>query len=112
MNGASGSFISRTLAGRMAMVTRFQSPVPPYPGWERRLYLLSRPITAEDVEAILNGQEKYVREVGPDSIVCIHKFGLVEINIIVGAPEIEVWFSPEQRVWTSEYLDALLSTRF
>ncbi len=53
-----------------------------------------------------------MRTVGSDSVVCIHKFGLVEIHVIVGVPEIEVWFSPEQRVWTSEYFDALLSTRF
>ena len=94
------------------MVSRFQSPVPPFPGWKRRLYRLSRPVTNEDVEAILNGQDEYYRTAGADRIVGIHKFGLVEINVIVGAPEIEVWFSPEQRVWTSEYLDALLATRF
>jgi hypothetical protein len=94
------------------MVSRFRNPVQPFPEWERRLYHLSRPVTGEDVEAILNGQEEYVREVGSDRVLSIHKFGLVEINVIVGVPEIEVWFSPEQRVWTSEYLDALLSTRF
>jgi len=94
------------------MVTRFQSPVPPFPGWERGLYRLSHPVTEEDVEAILNGQEENCRTVGADRVVSIHKFGLVEINVIAGSPEIEAWFSPEQRVWISEYLDALLSTRF
>ena len=96
----------------MTMVSRFQNPVPPYPGWERRLYRLSRPVTKDDVEAILNGQDEYYRTVGQDCVVSIHKFGLVEINVIVGVPEIEVWFGPEQRARTSEYLDALLSTRF
>ncbi len=94
------------------MVSRFQNPVPPFPGWERRLYRLPRPVTEEDVEAILNGQDEYYRTVGADRVVTIHKFGLLEINVIVGVPEIEAWYSPEQRVWTSEYLDALLSTRF
>lgn len=96
----------------MTMVSRFRIDVPPYPGWVRRLYRLSRPVTDEDVQVILNGQDEYVRTVGPDRVVGIHKFGLLEINCIVGVPEIEVWFSPEQRGWTSEYLDALLATRF
>jgi hypothetical protein len=62
--------------------------------------------------AILNGQDEYVRTFGDHEIVSIHKFGLIELNLIVGVPELEVWFSPKQRVWTSEYVDALISTRF
>ena len=105
-------FINRAHTTPMTMVSRFQNPVPPFPGWERRLYRLSHPVTEKDVEAILNGQDEYYRTVGPDRVISIHKFGLVEINVIVEVPEIEVWYSPEQRVWTSEYLDALISTRF
>ncbi len=96
----------------MTMESGFRDPVPPYPGWERRVYRLSRPVTDHDVRAILHGQEEYVRTVGADRIVVVHKFGLLEIDLVVGSPEIEVWFSPEQRAYTSEYLDALLATRF
>ena len=42
----------------------------------------------------------------------IHKFGLLEINCITGESEIEVWYDPEKKSYTSQYLDALLSTRF
>ena len=69
-------------------------------------------MTDDDVQAILNGQDEYYRTVGPDRVVSIHKFGLVEIDLVVGAPEVEVWFSPRQRAHTFEYVDALLATRF
>lgn len=39
-----------------------------------------------------------MRTIGPNRIVIIHTFGLVEINVIVGVEEIEIWYSPEQRV--------------
>lgn len=94
------------------MASRFTDPVSPFPGWERRLYRLSRPVTHDDVEAILHGQEEYVRTVGDTRIEIVHKFGLVEIELVIGSPEVEVWFSPEQRARTFEYVDALLSTRF
>ncbi len=94
------------------MVARFQGPVPPFSGWEHGLYRLSQPVTEEDVEAILDGQEECVQSIGPYRTIGIHTFGLVEITVIVGSPEIEAWSNPEQRFWTSEYLDALLSTRF
>jgi len=94
------------------MASPFHDSVPPYPGWERRIFHLSRPVTDDDVEAILNGQDEYYRTVGPGRVVCIHKFGLVEVNLVVGAREIEVWFSPVQRARTAEYVDALLATRF
>jgi hypothetical protein len=42
----------------------------------------------------------------------IHKFGLVELHCIVGESRIEAWFNPEKGAYPSEYLDALLSTRF
>ncbi len=105
-------FISPARDPSLPMTSRFEVPVPPYPGWERRLYRLPRPVTHGDVEAILNGQEEYYRTVGGDRVISIHKFGLVELNLIVGAPEVEAWFSPEQKGWTFEYLDALLATRF
>lgn len=94
------------------MASPFHDSVPPYPGWERRIFHLSRPVTDDDVEALLNGQDEYVRTVGGTRIEIVHKFGLVEIELVIGSPELEAWFSPEQRVWTSEYLDALLATRF
>jgi hypothetical protein len=96
----------------MSIMSRFPHPVPPFPEWERRVYQLPRPVTERDIEAILHGQDEYYRTAGPERVISIHKFGLVEINLIVGVPEMEVWFSPGQRVWTSEYVDALLSMRF
>jgi hypothetical protein len=42
----------------------------------------------------------------------IHKWGVLEIHAIPGEREIEVWFSPDHAAWVSEYLDALLATRF
>jgi hypothetical protein len=42
----------------------------------------------------------------------IQKFGLLEINLISGESEIEVWYDPEKESYSSEYMDALLSTRF
>ncbi|MDD1693587.1 MAG: hypothetical protein LUQ71_02565 [Methanoregula sp.] len=94
------------------MATVFQDPVPPFPGWERRMYRLSRPVTEEDIRAFLGDQELYIRETASGTRVIIHKYGLVEINLIVGAPEAEVWFNPESGAYPSEYLDALLATRF
>lgn len=104
-------YISRPVVP-VLMESTYRNPVPPYPGWERRVYRLPRPVTAEDVRAILNGQEEYIRTIGADRIVVVHKFGLLEIDLVVGSPEVEVWFSPEQRARTAEYLDALFATRF
>jgi|GEM_PF-1286464 hypothetical protein len=59
----------------MTMVTRFQSPVPPFPGWERRRFRLSRPVTDEDIEAILNGQEECYRTIGQDRVISIRLGG-------------------------------------
>lgn len=91
---------------------RSSRSISPYPGRERRLYRVSRPVAEEDVQAILNGQDEYVGTVGPDRVASVHTFGLLEINCIIGMPEVEVRFDPEQRVWASEYLDVQLSTRF
>jgi hypothetical protein len=90
----------------------FPIPVPPYPGWERRTYRLSRPVTREDIDAFLRDQELWVRESGTLPVLIVHKYGILEIHAIAGEREIEVWFSPEQSAWASEYLDALLMTRF
>jgi len=98
----------KTKAGQ----TAFPAPVPPYPCWERRTYSLSRPVTEEDIGAFLGDQEMYVRENGSSPVIIIHKYGLLEMHFIVGKRDIEVWFSPDQAGWASEYLDALLMTRF
>jgi hypothetical protein len=94
------------------MTAPYSDPVSPYPGWIRQIYRLSRPITKEDVDAFAGGQEIYIRETpsGPEHI--IHKYGLMEIHCLIGEKEIEIWFSPEKSASVSDYLDALLATRF
>jgi hypothetical protein len=84
----------------------------PYPCWIRREYCLSRPITQEDIDAILGNEDLYVRETDAGLVNIIHKYGLVELHCIVGKSRIEVWFNPERGAYPSEYLDALLETRF
>jgi hypothetical protein len=42
----------------------------------------------------------------------IYKFGLLELHCIIGESKIEVWLNPENGAYPSEYLEALLSTRF
>jgi hypothetical protein len=86
--------------------------VPPYPGWERRIYHLSRKVTEEDIAAFLGNEEHYIREIPAGPVTIIHKFGLVELHCLVGEPEIHVWFDPDNGAYPSEYLDALFSTRF
>ena len=90
----------------------YQNPVPPYPGWERRVYRLSRPVTGDDVRAFLGNEELYTRDTPSGPVNIIHKFGLLEIHCLPGEPEIEVWFDPEKASYSSEYMDALFSTRF
>jgi hypothetical protein len=87
-------------------------PVPPYPGWVRREYRLSRSVTDEDIAAFLGSEELYVRETAHGPVNIIHKYGLLELHCIIGEPVIEVWFTPEKGAFLAEYLDALLSTRF
>lgn len=94
------------------MSTTFQDPVSPFPGWKRRIYRLSRPVTKEDIQAFLGDQELYIRETASGTRAIIHKYGLVEINLIVGAREAEIWFAPDKGAYPSEYLDALFQTRF
>jgi len=90
----------------------FTDQVPPYPGWERRLYRLSRPVTEADIQALLGDQDLYIRETPGGTRAIIHKYGLLEINLIIGMREAEVWFAPGKGAYPSEYLDALLQTRF
>ena len=93
------------------MSSPFQNPVPPYPGWERRMYRLSRPVTGDDVAAFLGNEELYVRDTAAGLVNIIHKYGLVELHCLIGEPVFEVWFNPDNGAYPSEYLDALLSTR-
>lgn len=76
------------------------------------MYRLSRPVTEEDIRAFLGEQEMYVRETPSGLRTIIHKFGLVEINLIIGVSEAEIWFAPDRGAYPSEYLDALFQTRF
>jgi len=76
------------------------------------MYRLSRPVTDDDIQAFLADQELYIRETQSGTRAVIHKYGLVEINLIVGERDAEVWFAPEQGAYPSEYLDALFATRF
>ena len=94
------------------MSTLFQNPVSPYPGWERRIYRLSRPVTQDDVLAFLGDQDLYIRETASGPVNIIHKYGLLEIHCIIGESEVEVWFNPDRSAYPSEYLDALFMTRF
>jgi len=94
------------------MTSKFPNPIPPYPGWVRREYRVSRSVTEEDVAAFLGNEELYVRETPAGPINIIHKYGLLELHCIIGETMIEVWSNPENGAYPSEYLDALLSTRF
>lgn len=76
------------------------------------LYRLPRQVTEEDVAAFVRNQDLYRRETGAGEVRIIHKFGIVEINCLIGERTIEVWFAPEKSAVAQEYLDALLSTRF
>ncbi|MFA4875855.1 MAG: hypothetical protein WC586_00450 [Methanoregula sp.] len=90
----------------------YPDPVPPYPGWKRREYRLSRPLTKEDIAAFLGNEELYVRDTAAGPVNIIHKYGLLELHGIPGESMIEIWFNPEKGVYPEEYLEALLSTRF
>ncbi len=94
------------------MSTIFPNPISPYSGWERLEYRVSRPLTEEDVAAFLGNEELYVRETPAGTINIIHKYGLLELHCIIGEPKIEIWFNPKNGAYPTEYLDALLSTRF
>ena len=90
----------------------FENPVPPYPGWERRIYRLPRTVTAADIRAFVGEEELYIRDTGACTRAVIPKYGLIEINLVAGAREAEIWFAPGRGAYPSEYLDALFATRF
>jgi len=90
----------------------FPPPVSPFPGWIRRIDRLSRPVMQDDIAAFLGNEDLIIRDNGSRPVTIIHKYGLLEINLIIGERDIEVWYSPKQAVWLVEYLDALLQTRF
>jgi hypothetical protein len=94
------------------MDSPFPNPVPPYPGWERRIYRLSRPVTKDDIQAFLGNEDLYTRETAAGPVHIIHKYGLLEIHALVNEQYIVVWFNSERGAYPSEYLDALLATRF
>ena len=85
---------------------------PPFPGWELRIYRLSRPVTKDDIQAFLGNEDLYIRETAAGPVHIIHKYGLLEIHALINEKYIEVWFNPERGAYPSEYLDALLATRF
>jgi hypothetical protein len=94
------------------MPSPISEPVPPFPGWERRIYRLSRPVTGNDVAAFLGNEELSIRDTAAGPVNIIHKYGLVELHCLIGEPVIEVWFNPEGGAYPADYLDALLATRF
>ena len=94
------------------MTSIFRNSCPPYPGWLRRKYTLSRPVTADDIKAFLGNEELYVQDTAAGQVNIVHKYGLLELHFIIGERTIEVWFNPDKGAYPSEYLDALLSTRF
>lgn len=94
------------------MTPGFPDPIPPFPGWVRREYCLSRPITEDDIAAFLGTEDLYVRETPVGTITIIQKYGVLEIHALVGETCIEVWFNPDRGAYPSEYLESLLSTRF
>jgi len=87
-------------------------PIPPYPRWRRTTYRLARPVTEEDLAALVQDQELYCRETGAGEVSIVHKFGIAEIHCVVGERTIEVWFAQEKSGAALAYIDALLSARF
>jgi hypothetical protein len=94
------------------MTSKSRNPVSPCPGWVLREYRVSRPVTEDDIAAFLGNEELYVRDTTAGPVNIIHKYGLVELHCLIGEPMIEVWFNPDGVAYPSEYLDALLATRF
>jgi len=101
-----------TAQENLRMSTPYADPVSPYPHWQRMIYHLSRPVTEEDVAAFVRNQDLYRRETDAGEIQIIHKFGIVEINCLIGERTIEVWFAPGKSAVAAAYVDALLATRF
>lgn len=76
------------------------------------MYRLSRPVRDDDVSAFLGNEELTVRDTAAGPVNIIHKYGLVELHCLIGEMVIEVWFNPDSGAYPSEFLDALLATRF
>lgn len=92
--------------------TPHAEPVPPFPGWKQMVYRLPRPVTEEDVAAFVRDQELYRRETSAGEVWIVHKFGIVEIHILIGERAVEAWFDPKKSALALEYLTSLLETRF
>lgn len=101
-----------TAQENLRMSTPYADPVAPYPHWQRMIYHLPRPVTEEDVAAFVRNQDLYRRETDAGEVQIIHKFGIVEINCLIGERTIEVWFAPGKSAVAATYVDALLATRF
>lgn len=101
-----------TAQENLRMSTPYADPVAPYPHWQRMTYHLPRPVTREDVAAFVRNQDLYRRETAAGEVQIIHKFGIVEINCLIGERTIEVWFAPGESAVAAAYVDALLATRF
>ena len=65
-----------------------------------------------DIQAFVGDEDSYIRATISGPLHIIHKYGLLEIHALVGRKRIEVWYNPDKGSYPSEYLDALLSTRF
>ena len=91
---------------------RFPESTAPYPGWALRKYHVRHPVTKEDIDAILGNEDLYLRESGSEKIFIIQKYGLLEINVILGSRDLQVWLNPEKEGFSADYLESLLSTRF
>jgi len=65
-----------------------------------------------DIQAFLGDEDLYIRDTVSGPVHIIHKYGLLEIQALVGKKSIEVWYNPDKGSYPAEYLDALLSTRF
>ncbi len=90
----------------------FSIPVSPYPGWKRRRYSLNRPVTKEDILVFLGDEDLYIRETADGPVHIVHKYGLLEIHVLVGENGVDVWYDPKKGSYPLEYLEALLETRF
>ena len=84
----------------------------PIPAGSVVYYRFSRPVAKDDIQAFLGSEDLYVRDTAAGPVQIIHKYGLLEIHALIGEQDIEVWFNPDKGAYPSEYLDALLLTRF
>jgi hypothetical protein len=80
--------------------------------FKHRIYRLLRPVTKDDIQALLGNEDLYIRETAIGPVHIIHKYGLLEIHALIGEKSIEVWYDPDKGSYPLEYLDALLKTRF